>query len=820
MKHAVCLFIAALLISPTAFRSMVAAEDKEGPFVIHDIAPDPQNPKILYAVTSNYGVLKSSDGGATWRLSNQGLRSYTHHAVVVDPQQPQTVYVGAWGGGVSKSVDQGAHWIEMNDRLGNTAIEDLTLDPAHPQRLFAATTGGVFLSSDGGTGWEALNEGLPVTRIDLFKRILALPSGPAELLLGTNQGLFKRDRGAAGWDAIEEPVARQRITALAVHPTQPDRLYAGTAESGLLHSRNGGMHWSRFESAVGNSWVTDIAIDPLHPEILYVSTRADGILNSRDGGRIWRAVNDGLPVRDVRSLAIDPKHPNILYAGTTHDGLFKTSDGGDHWTRLTGYPLLTHTEIVTSVSGPDPSREHPSSLPIPPEFFKCNQCHGWTDPLLNAKQTYWRVPSNERDWAPTMERMSLRAHLTPEEAGKILAFLTEYTQGKQSAESSESPEQIVRRVCGRCHALQIAGNCLAGDCRGNRVVQVLMPLPWDFAVDWMKSMGAGMTETEEQAIRAYLEETYPAKPYPLRWMKVEAELGNGGWNVVSLMEHQGRLYAGFEGNGTIFRSADGVHWMEAVNTGQYTVYGITPFQGALYAGTNNPNPQIWRSRDGERWEISATLPGKEKGVFSLGAFKDHLYAGTGRGRIYRSSDGVRWEQVGDLKQVSAAGFEHWVRFLIPFKDHLYAGLEQGPLYRTPDGLHWERIEQPITGQKGARGATVFRSELYVGTTGGGAIWRTKDGVTWERVFTVPPDVQRGYVAAMTVTGETLYAGVDGYVFRTADGTHWEEVGHISPHTIEAMAGFQNDLYAGTLIPPQAHIYRASIFERHRRSRAP
>jgi hypothetical protein len=392
----------------------------------------------------------------------------------------------------------------------------------------------------------------------------------------------------------------------------------------------------------------------------------------------------------------------------------------------------------------------------------------------------------------------------------VLTLLAVLTLDGVSSIAQESPKDTIRRVCSRCHALQIMGQCVAGDCRGDHVVRLLKPAPWDLVVDWMQSMGAKMTEAEQQVIQAYLQTTYPATPYPLSWAKVPASLGEGGWNVVTMKEHEGHLYAGLEGNGSISRSADGLNWREVVDTNHYTVYGITLFQGTLYAGTNDPDPQIWTSPDGLNWTLKAKLPQDDHGVISLGVFKGSLYAGTARAWLYRSQDGQHWDKVADLKQVGTASYVHWVRFLLEFHGQLYVGIEKGSLYRSADGVTWQPAAKEVTAKTGLRGAAVFQGALYLGTTGGGGIWRTTDGLTWEPVFKAPPHVQRGYVASMAVAGESLFAGIDGYVFRTMDGHRWEEVGHLSPGTIEAMASFDHALYVGTLIPPQAMLYRAAL----------
>jgi photosystem II stability/assembly factor-like uncharacterized protein len=402
------------------------AEQKEGPFVIHRISIDPAAPKILYAATGNYGILKSTDHGTTWSLSNQGLGSYTHHAMVINPRQPNVVYVGSWSGGISKSVDQGVHWRPVNDGLGNTAIEDLTLDPTNPEILYAATTSGVFKSPDGGASWIPYSQGLPIREIENFERLLAVSPGPVELLLGTSQGLFLRKKDASAWETVADGAKNEHATALAYEPRR-HILYAGTMKRGLLRSEDNGAHWASPGGQLTTQWVSDIVIDPIHAGQLYVSTRGAGVFRSADGGVHWEVINNGLPLKDIRSLAIDPQNPKTLYAGTTLEGLLKTTDNGRSWVPLQGFPHLTFGEIVDSLTIPAP-RDRPAASPRPSEFSKCNACHGWVDPILNAKHTYWRVPPNKRDWHATVQRMSQRARLTPQEAKTIAEFLTQYTQ--------------------------------------------------------------------------------------------------------------------------------------------------------------------------------------------------------------------------------------------------------------------------------------------------------------------------------------------------------------------------------------------------------
>jgi hypothetical protein len=383
-------------------------------------------------------------------------------------------------------------------------------------------------------------------------------------------------------------------------------------------------------------------------------------------------------------------------------------------------------------------------------------------------------------------------------------FFTNLALGAE--ERGEAAQQIISRVCNQCHAVEVNGLCLSGDCQGPRVHRA-RDRDWPTVLSWMReAFGCKMTDDELKVISRYLTSLSPLKrPYPYTWQRVG--ITPGGWNVVSLQVHDRAIFAGVEGNGRIYRSTDGLHWKEVASTHEYTVYGITPFHGDLYAGTNDPKPQIWTSPDGLNWTLAADLPAEDHGVISLGVFKDYLYAGTAKASIYRSPDGRHWEKAAVLEKVPTANFTRWVRFLVEFQGKLYTGIEGGKLYRTQEGTQWTEVAQEVTQSTGIRGAAVFGDGLYVGTTRNGQVWRSKDGQTWTKVFDATTRRPGKYVASMDVYQHALYAGISGFIFRTKDGVEWEEVGNLSAFTIESMTSFGDSLYAGTTMPPNGWIYR-------------
>jgi len=94
-----------------------------------------------------------------------------------------------------------------------------------------------------------------------------------------------------------------KINALALDPTTPTTLYAGTG-GGVFKSPNGGSSWSATGLTTLN--VNALALDPTTPTTLYAGTSGGGVFKSTDGGSSWSAVNTGLPTAFVYSSPLPP----------------------------------------------------------------------------------------------------------------------------------------------------------------------------------------------------------------------------------------------------------------------------------------------------------------------------------------------------------------------------------------------------------------------------------------------------------------------------------------------------------------------------------
>ena len=116
------------------------------------IVVDPSNPKVLFAGGHDLAVIKSEDGGMTWRRAGRGLPVMDIHALAIDPTKPQRLYTWAVGHGLYRSDDGAKTWSRIDDGPENSHVNFLTSVPIPTGMggifLYAGTAGGLFQSPD------------------------------------------------------------------------------------------------------------------------------------------------------------------------------------------------------------------------------------------------------------------------------------------------------------------------------------------------------------------------------------------------------------------------------------------------------------------------------------------------------------------------------------------------------------------------------------------------------------------------------------------------------------------------------------------------
>jgi photosystem II stability/assembly factor-like uncharacterized protein len=317
---------------------------------IVSIALHPTNPRILYVAT-NESVYKSRDGGTGWERMATDLSTYRVLSLAVDPLHPATVYAGTMFDAVYKSPDGGQRWIAHNAGLKEhvSVVNQFVFDPRDTESIYAATTVGVFHSTDGGRLWDERMAGMK--EVHIVVTVALDPENPHILYAGTTGGAYRSEDGAKTWKKINDGLIPAEIldaslalgvNMIVIDPRATSTVYAATTK-GLFKTVNRGTSWTRIGQSLGDQYVSSLVVDPTRSGVLYAGGRA-GVFKSTDGGASWSPVNTGLKTLNIRTIAMSPQDPNVLYTGTNGSGLYRTSDGAATWVRvpLTPVPASSH----------------------------------------------------------------------------------------------------------------------------------------------------------------------------------------------------------------------------------------------------------------------------------------------------------------------------------------------------------------------------------------------------------------------------------------------------------------------------------------------
>src|SRR6266404_7816587 len=186
------------------------------------VAVDPGNANHVLIGSGSGGVWETKDAGKNWQPRTDDQPSISIGAIAFNPSNPLIVYAGtgegdsvsALGVGVLRSSDGGTTWtLHARAPFEGIGFYDLVVDPFNGNHLLAATTAGLFESTNSGAAWTQRRA--QVTW-DLSMRpvVSRNPNSTAEVFAACKDGLFRSTNGGSSWSPVSLPglpASRDRI---------------------------------------------------------------------------------------------------------------------------------------------------------------------------------------------------------------------------------------------------------------------------------------------------------------------------------------------------------------------------------------------------------------------------------------------------------------------------------------------------------------------------------------------------------------------------------------------------------------------------------
>lgn len=322
---------------------------------VNAIAFHPTDPKIIYAGSPSGGLWITTDGGSTWKSLTYDIPTLGVSAIAIDPVNPNIIYIGtgdddagdAPGYGILKSTDGGTTWQMANQGIENETISKILIFNNNPQQLLTATLSGVYKSVNGGESWVYKGGGK-------FTDIVFKPYNE-NVVYGTANGSFYKSANAGEtWKRITTGILAGSRSVVAVTPANPEIVYVTTTNSetfkAFYASVNSGESFTQKSNSPnimgyqatgsddsGQAWYDlCMATSPTDANTVYVG--GINIFKSTNGGTTWQCaghwIGQGAPFihADQHIFSYSPLNGR-LYIGND-GGFYVQATALNNWVDL------------------------------------------------------------------------------------------------------------------------------------------------------------------------------------------------------------------------------------------------------------------------------------------------------------------------------------------------------------------------------------------------------------------------------------------------------------------------------------------------------
>ena len=338
------------------------------------IAFHPTNANIMYIGTPAGGLFKTTNAGSSWSPVSSGLPSTGIAGIVVSHDNPDKIFILTgdgdsniggfvqsfgylrWSAGAFVSYDGGSNWFALGNLpiSGNYAGYQLVQDPNNANILMAATSKGVYRSTDSGASWTQS------TSSKTYE--LKYKPGSSTVVYATQSAVFKRStNGGVTFSTVSiSPALPNNRVALAVTEGNANMVYimsgsgsTGSTFGGIYRSTNSGANFTQMSNSPNivtsecdgtgggnNQSFYDLALGVSHTNTDYLITGAVRCWGSANGGvslvnltpACGNSSSSGTNHADIHDIEYSPVTGEVFVC--SDGGLIKSASGGAAWTSL------------------------------------------------------------------------------------------------------------------------------------------------------------------------------------------------------------------------------------------------------------------------------------------------------------------------------------------------------------------------------------------------------------------------------------------------------------------------------------------------------
>lgn len=338
---------------------------------VSSIIVDPSNSNIIYAGTGEVyrvdtsntgfnvwktrgtygiGIIKSTDGGATWTqvMTKISSQLFGIQMLKFDPTNSNTIYACATDG-LYRSTNSGSTWSQI---LSKIYVSDICINPSNTDQIVVGVGNmvnidkGIYRTTNGSNAsptWTKITSGLPSSfdgyiRLDNIgaTRLYASIGGTTgnELYLSTDFGASWFAKNGSAHAGFQYWFAH----TLAINPSNTNDILIAGIDFYRYTSTNTTTGGSRADISTGSSPIHsdhhDIEYDPNNSNIIYVACDG-GVYKSTNGGVNWNARNTGLRATQFYApFGVHPTNADLMIGGLQDNGVVRYN--GSTWTSVFG----------------------------------------------------------------------------------------------------------------------------------------------------------------------------------------------------------------------------------------------------------------------------------------------------------------------------------------------------------------------------------------------------------------------------------------------------------------------------------------------------